>query len=95
VPSPARARDWIDEFLLWIQVLSSGSLSSSWLKAAAASYWKKIALVTGATRGIGLETGRQLAKAGVRVLLAGRSLAAASKAASWWPDPLSHWKDRA
>ena len=34
---------------------------------------EKIALVTGATRGIGLETVRQLATAGVHVLLAGRS----------------------
>lgn len=32
----------------------------------------KIALVTGATRGIGLETARQLAEAGLHVLLAGR-----------------------
>ncbi|GHB69509.1 short-chain dehydrogenase [Streptomyces cirratus] len=32
----------------------------------------RIALVTGANRGIGLETARQLAGAGVRVLLAGR-----------------------
>jgi NAD(P)-dependent dehydrogenase (short-subunit alcohol dehydrogenase family) len=45
---------------------------------------QKIALVTGATRGIGLETCRQLAQAGVLVLLAGRSAASASKAA----DPL-------
>ena len=43
--------------------------------------YQKIALITGSTRGIGLETCRQLAKAGVRVLLAGRSLASASKAA--------------
>lgn len=41
----------------------------------------KIALVTGATRGIGLETSRQLAQAGVHVLLAGRSLASANQAA--------------
>ncbi|UXH76507.1 SDR family oxidoreductase [Roseateles amylovorans] len=44
--------------------------------------YQKIALVTGATRGIGLETSRQLAQAGVRVLLAGRNLASATQAAA-------------
>jgi len=41
----------------------------------------KIALVTGATRGIGLETARQLAQSGVHVILAGRDHAKASTAA--------------
>ena len=41
----------------------------------------KIALVTGATRGIGLETVRQLAAAGVHTLLAGRDRAKAIDAA--------------
>jgi NAD(P)-dependent dehydrogenase (short-subunit alcohol dehydrogenase family) len=42
----------------------------------------KIALVTGATRGIGLETVRQLAAEGVHVLLAGRDAARTAEAAS-------------
>lgn len=41
----------------------------------------RIALVTGATRGIGFETVRELAKAGVHTLLAGRDLGRATDAA--------------
>ncbi|HZY63599.1 MAG TPA: SDR family oxidoreductase [Edaphobacter sp.] len=41
---------------------------------------KKIALVTGANRGIGLETARQLGKQGITVLLAARDLAKAQTA---------------
>jgi len=42
----------------------------------------RIALVTGANRGIGLETVRQLAAAGVHTLLAGRDLGRAEQAAA-------------
>ena len=43
---------------------------------------KKIALVTGATRGIGLETVRQLAQKDVHVILAGRDLKKGTEAAA-------------
>ena len=46
----------------------------------------KIALVTGATRGIGLETVRQLAAAGVHTLLAGRDATKAAAAAQTFKD---------
>jgi NAD(P)-dependent dehydrogenase (short-subunit alcohol dehydrogenase family) len=43
---------------------------------------KKVALVTGANRGIGLETARQLGQKGITVVVAARSLAAAQKTAA-------------
>lgn len=43
---------------------------------------KKIALVTGGNRGIGLETSRQLAAQGVHVIVAARDLAKAAEAAA-------------
>ncbi|WP_348266691.1 SDR family oxidoreductase [Edaphobacter paludis] len=43
---------------------------------------KKIALITGANRGLGLETARQLGAQGITVLLAARDLAKAEAAAS-------------
>ncbi len=43
---------------------------------------QKIALITGANKGIGLETARQLAEAGMRVIVAGRRLGAAQAVAA-------------
>jgi len=43
---------------------------------------KKVALVTGANRGIGLETARQLGKLGITVLVAARELKKAEEAAA-------------
>ena len=42
---------------------------------------KPIALVTGANRGLGLETSRQLGKRGVKVLIGARDLARGEQAA--------------
>lgn len=43
---------------------------------------KKVALVTGANRGIGLETARQLGQKGITVVVAARTLASAKEAAA-------------
>ena len=42
---------------------------------------KPVALVTGANRGLGLETSRQLGKLGLKVLIGARDLAKGEKAA--------------
>jgi NAD(P)-dependent dehydrogenase (short-subunit alcohol dehydrogenase family) len=42
---------------------------------------KKVALVTGATRGIGFETARQLGQKGIAVIVGGRTKEAAQHAA--------------
>ena len=43
---------------------------------------RKIALITGANRGLGLETARQLGRSGVTTIIAGRDLAKAEEAAT-------------
>jgi NAD(P)-dependent dehydrogenase (short-subunit alcohol dehydrogenase family) len=43
---------------------------------------KKVALVSGANRGIGLETARQLGQNGISVVVAARSLQAAKETAA-------------
>jgi len=43
---------------------------------------KKVALITGANRGLGLETARQLGKKGITVVVGARSLAAAQQTAA-------------
>ena len=43
---------------------------------------KKVALITGANKGIGLETARQLGKQGITVLLGARDLAKGEAAAA-------------
>jgi NAD(P)-dependent dehydrogenase (short-subunit alcohol dehydrogenase family) len=43
---------------------------------------KKVALITGATRGIGFETARQLGQEGIAVVVAGRTQHEAEKSRS-------------
>ena len=47
---------------------------------------RRVALVTGANRGIGLEISRRLAARGLRVVMSGRDLAAVEQAAAAVPD---------
>jgi nucleoside-diphosphate-sugar epimerase len=51
----------------------------------------RIVLVTGANRGIGRELARQLVLRGDTVVLTGRDLAKAERAATTLPDPNASW----
>ena len=51
------------------------------MSKAAAAKTNKVALITGANKGIGLETARQLGKLGVTILVGSRDLAKGEQAA--------------